>query len=123
MEKKIYIAGTNSYLAIGHACHSINVGYIIADLDAWTISHVTIINVGLGTFLRFCTGSSYLPPPGYRDRLITVKFDNLAPGVATSTCINDIVLPTTPEIVENEQMFAAMMEAVQSDNGKPFNCL
>ena len=43
--------------------------------------------VELSKFLRFCTGSSYLPPPSYRDRLISVKFDGQAPGVATSTCI------------------------------------
>ena len=92
-------------------------------MDAETNSIINNNVTGLGKFLRFCTGSSYLPPPGYRDRLITVKFDNLAPGVATSTCVNDIMLPTTPDIVENEQMFAAMMEAVQSDNGKLFNCL
>ena len=92
-------------------------------LDAGTKINLVTPFTGLARFLRFCTGSSYLPPPGYRDSLITVKFDDRAPGVATSTCINDIVLPTTPEIVGNEEIFAAMMEAVQSDNGKPFNCL
>ena len=50
------------------------------------------------------------------------SLQNQAPGVATSTCINDIVLLTTPEIMENE-MFAAMMAAVQSDNSKLFNHL
>ena len=79
--------------------------------------------VELCKFLRFCTGSSYLPPPGYRDRLISVKFDRHAPGVATSTCINDIILPTCQAVAGSQEMFSSVMDAVQCDSGKPFNCL
>ena len=72
--------------------------------------------------MRFCTGSSYLPPPGYKDRIISVKFDPQAPGVATSTCLNDVILPTCDAVMD-EQIFKEVMDAVQRDDGKPFNCL
>ena len=79
--------------------------------------------VELSMFLRFCTGSSYLLPPGYRNRLISVKCDGQAPGVATSICIGYIILPKCQTVVGSQDMFNSVMDAVQSDNGKPFNCL
>ena len=77
------IACTLHYIRSGHKVKAAMVTHLSCHAFTLTI-HLT----ELAKFLRFCTGSAYLPPPGYRERLITVKFDGQAPGVAISTCLN-----------------------------------
>ena len=74
----------------------------------------------LRKFLRYVTGSQYIPPVGYELGSVKVKFFPRMEGIAASTCLLELHMP---EHFHSYEELKAILNAVVADVGKSFNCV